>query len=88
MNGYLLDTNVLSELLRKRPCLQVLERIRRVPALTTSSICVLELPLWSPPAGRGGTHSELPCRTSPNCLSNVPPLPGMGGWEMGEGARG
>jgi len=45
LNGYLLDTNVLSELLRKRPNERVLERMGRVPSesLLTSSISVTEL---------------------------------------------
>ncbi|HEX4495900.1 MAG TPA: PIN domain-containing protein [Thermoanaerobaculia bacterium] len=60
MKGYLLDTNVLSELVRKRPSAAVLERIQGFPRkqLSTSSICVTELrygaarhpqggPLWA-----------------------------------------
>lgn len=45
MNGYLLDTNVLSELLRKRPNERVLERMVGIPSesLLTSSISVTEL---------------------------------------------
>lgn len=45
MSSYLLDTNVLSELIRKRPSERVLERVRGVPpeSLTTASICVTEL---------------------------------------------
>ena len=45
MNGYLLDTNVLSELVRKRPSERVIERMRAVPpeSLLTSSICVMEI---------------------------------------------
>lgn len=45
MRGYLLDTNVLSELVRKWPSLAVLERIGSLPRehLMTSSICVTEL---------------------------------------------
>lgn len=45
MNGYLLDTNVLSELMRKRPAPQVMERMRAAPShmLMTSSVCVMEL---------------------------------------------
>lgn len=45
MKGYLLDTNVLSELLRKRPSSRVLERVRDTPKeeLATSSICLTEL---------------------------------------------
>ncbi|MBI5482104.1 MAG: PIN domain-containing protein [Deltaproteobacteria bacterium] len=45
MNGYLLDTNVLSEVIRKRPADSVLRRLRALApeALFTSSICVMEL---------------------------------------------
>ena len=45
MNGYLLDTNVLSEVLKKRPEPRLLERLRGVPAhqLWTSAVCVAEL---------------------------------------------
>lgn len=45
MTGYLLDTNVLSELVRKRPFPGVTERLRSIPQdqLVTSSICVTEL---------------------------------------------
>ena len=45
MTGYLLDTNVLSEVLKKRPepkVLQKLEDVREVH-LATSVICVMEL---------------------------------------------
>ena len=42
---YRLDTNALSELLKKRPKLQFLTRLRRHPPemFFTSSICVMEL---------------------------------------------
>lgn len=45
MNGYLLDTNVLSETMRKRPAPAVLARLREVPGAQclTSTICVMEL---------------------------------------------
>ena len=45
MRGYLLDTNVLSELVRKRPSPAVLEHLGSIPRelLATSSICVTEL---------------------------------------------
>jgi len=45
VNGYLLDTNVLSEILKKRPEPGVLERLKTAPArsLATSSVCVTEL---------------------------------------------
>ena len=42
---YLLDTNILSELVKKRPNPHVLSRLQSKPALTlfTSCICVMEL---------------------------------------------
>ena len=45
MNGWLLDTNVVSELVRKRPDPRILERLRALPAdrTCTSAICVMEL---------------------------------------------
>lgn len=45
MNGYLLDTNVLSEVIKKRPSTSVVSRLGDVPqdALYTSSVCVMEL---------------------------------------------
>lgn len=45
MSGYLLDTNVLSELLKKRPSELVLNHVRGVPRgdLYSSVICVMEL---------------------------------------------
>lgn len=45
MIGYLLDTNVLSELVRKQPSQDVLRRLRQVRGqpLTTSAVCVFEL---------------------------------------------
>jgi predicted nucleic acid-binding protein len=41
----LLDTNVLSELLRKRPEPSVVQRAREVPSGSafTSTVCVMEL---------------------------------------------
>jgi predicted nucleic acid-binding protein len=45
VSGYLLDTNVLSEVIKRRPEPGVLDRLRAVPArdLSTSSVCVAEL---------------------------------------------
>jgi predicted nucleic acid-binding protein len=45
MNRYLLDTNVLSEVTRKRPNPQVMQRLGSIPAsgLFTAAICVTEL---------------------------------------------
>ncbi len=71
----------------KSPCLQVLERIRRVPALTTSSICVLASVMEPPRRERGDAFgatvpdlAELPQQRSPS--------PGDGRVGDGEGARG
>jgi tRNA(fMet)-specific endonuclease VapC len=45
VKGYLLDTNVLSEILKKRPEPRVLERLRATPprSLATSVVCLTEL---------------------------------------------
>jgi tRNA(fMet)-specific endonuclease VapC len=45
VTGFLLDTNVLSELAKKRPVPAVVEQLRRATAesLFTSSVCVMEL---------------------------------------------
>jgi predicted nucleic acid-binding protein len=45
LKGYILDTNVLSELVKKRPSSAVLERMGSLAReqLSTSSICVTEL---------------------------------------------
>ena len=45
MKSYLLDTNVLSELVKKRPSSAVLERLGSIPLerLSTSSTCITEL---------------------------------------------
>jgi len=46
---YLLDTNILSELIKRRPDPHLIERIRSEPAdtLFTSSVCVMELRMGS-----------------------------------------
>ena len=46
---YLLDTNILSELIKKRPNAHLVERIRSEPFnhLLTSSVCVMELRMGS-----------------------------------------
>lgn len=45
MPGYLLDTNVLSELMKKRPAPEVVRRVRDLSPdqAFTSAVCVLEL---------------------------------------------
>lgn len=54
MKGYLLDTNVLSEVMKKRPARTVMQRLAKVPkrALFTSSVCVMELRFGAARAGR------------------------------------
>ena len=57
MNGYLLDTNVLSELLKKRPDPGVVSRLRTLdPAqLATSVVCVTELRYGAARRNDGGS---------------------------------
>ncbi len=45
MKGYLLDTNVLSEIVRRKPDPQVLERLRMIAEeqLFSSEVCAMEL---------------------------------------------
>jgi tRNA(fMet)-specific endonuclease VapC len=56
VKGALLDTNVLSEVIKKVPSARVLERLRATPrdASFTSAICVMELRFGAArhPAGR------------------------------------
>ena len=58
--AYLLDTNVLSEILRQRPSLSVLERLARVPVaeLFSSSISVMELKFGAARHPRGASLWE------------------------------
>lgn len=74
MSGYLLDTNVLSELIRKRPSERVIERLRSVPpeSLATSSICITELRYG---AARHPQGSALWARISQEVLPRVEILP-------------
>ena len=74
MNGYLLDTNVLSELVRKKPSERVIERMRNVPSesLVTSSICVMELRYGTARHPQGQSLWE---RISQEVLSRVRVLP-------------
>lgn len=74
MSGYLLDTNVLTELVRKRPAREVVRRLRQLRNrwMTTSSVCVLELRYGAVrhPQGR-----ELWDRISEEILSRLEILP-------------
>lgn len=74
MRGYLLDTNVLSELLKKRPSPAVLERLSALPreSLSTSSICVTELRYG---AARHPQGSALWARITSEVLSGLQILP-------------
>ncbi|HEY0557551.1 MAG TPA: PIN domain-containing protein [Thermoanaerobaculia bacterium] len=74
MKGYLLDTNVLSELVKKRPSAAVLERIGSFPReqLSTSSICVTELRYG---AARHPQGSALWARITSEVLSGLRILP-------------
>jgi tRNA(fMet)-specific endonuclease VapC len=55
MARYLLDTNVISEVLKVRPEPKVIERLRRIPDsdLATSVICVMELRFGTARVERG-----------------------------------
>lgn len=79
MIGYLLDTNVLSEVLKKHPEPRVLERLRSVPdhRLWTSAVCVMELRHG---ASRNPRRTDLWNRIASELLSRVRILP------VGEGA--
>lgn len=45
MNGYLLDTNLLSELTKAKPSESVVDRLRQIPTeeIFSSSVCVMEI---------------------------------------------
>lgn len=74
MSGYLLDTNVLSELVRKHPSPGVVERLEAVPAaqLHTSSVCVMELRFGTARRPNGAT---LWARIRRDVLGRVTILP-------------
>ena len=74
MIGYLLDTNVLSELIRKRPYPGVTERLRSLPQdqLVTSSVCVTELRYG---AARHPQGDALWKRISEEVLAHIRILP-------------
>lgn len=79
MNGYLLDTNALSEVLKKRPAESVISRMRSVPSeqLMTSSICVMELRYGAARRPDGGALWQ---RIAEAILPRVRVLP-LGGME-------
>ena len=74
MSGYLLDTNVLSEILKKRPEPRVIERLAALPsrAVATSVICVAELRHG---AARRPQHTGLWTRIARDVLPRVSILP-------------
>jgi tRNA(fMet)-specific endonuclease VapC len=74
VRGYLLDTNVLSEVIKKRPSERVLARLRVAPAtgLATSAICVMELRFG---AARVPASRELWTRVTRDVLTLVRILP-------------
>ena len=74
MKGYLLDTNVLSEILKKRPEPRVLERLRTVSSdrFSTSSRCVAELRFG---AARRPSSTSLWERIAREVLARVRILP-------------
>ena len=74
MRGYLLDTNVLSELLRQRPAPEVLKRLRKVPGeeLLTSVVCITELRFG---AARVPSGDKLWARIAEEVIPRVRALP-------------
>jgi tRNA(fMet)-specific endonuclease VapC len=70
VRGYLLDTNVLSEVLKRRPSDRMLAKLRAAPAtaLATSSVCVMELRFG---AARSPGGSALWSRISRDVLALV-----------------
>jgi tRNA(fMet)-specific endonuclease VapC len=74
MARYLLDTNVLSELLKKRPEPKVIQRLQRIPDpdLATSAICVMELRFG---AARVGGGKALWRRIAEEVLPRIAILP-------------
>jgi predicted nucleic acid-binding protein len=74
MNGYLLDTNVLSEVMRKRPAASVIERLRQLAPseCLTSAVCVMELRYGAARHPRG---RELWQRIERDVLSRVRIVP-------------
>jgi tRNA(fMet)-specific endonuclease VapC len=74
MTGYLLDTNILSEVLKRRPSQALLTKLRTAPAtaLATSTICVMELRFG---AARTPGDADLWERISRNILALVQILP-------------
>jgi len=74
VSNYLLDTNVLSEILKKRPEPRVLARLKEIPAsaLATSVVCVTELRYGAARHPRG---ADLWARILREVLARVRILP-------------
>lgn len=72
--AYLLDTNLLSELIRKKPSELVLDRLRgiRIEELYSSSVCVMELRFG---AARHPHGRRLWKRIQDDVLSKISILP-------------
>jgi predicted nucleic acid-binding protein len=71
---YLLDTNILSELIKKRPNPHLLSRLRSQPSHTlfTSSICIMELRFG---AALRNDHAAFWSRVKNNIVSRVGVVP-------------
>jgi tRNA(fMet)-specific endonuclease VapC len=67
---YLLDTNILSELLKKHPNKNLINKLENLPSTSvyTTSICVMELRYG---ALRRGNHSDLWSKIEKFILSKV-----------------
>jgi tRNA(fMet)-specific endonuclease VapC len=72
--NYLLDTNILSELMKKKPNQRIVSRLSLLPAqaLFTSCICVMELRFGS---ARRGDFEAFWSRVYEEILSRVSILP-------------
>ncbi len=74
MQGYLLDTNLLSEIVRKNPCPEVMEKLRSIPddQLFTSVVAIWELRHG---AARHPQGEQLWTRLCREVLQHVKSLP-------------
>jgi tRNA(fMet)-specific endonuclease VapC len=70
LNGFLLDTNALSEILKVRPARSFLRALAKTPrrALCTSSVCVMELRFG---AARAPLGDELWARIQKELLTGL-----------------
>lgn len=74
MSGYMVDTNILSEVVRKKPDAKVLARLRGTPAesVYTSAVCVMELRYGS---SRHPRHRDLWARIERDVIARVQVIP-------------